>query len=176
VEPEGTTFGGAVIYRRPVGAGFTIIVEARPGLSERAVGSSSFDDTLSMYPDLQIASSSVLGNGSDEVCDYRFPNAGGIPAIPEANLDSAGIAAVNDFACRFRDGLDDPHGRGANDGCVLFDNGSFGFARMQSTIQFCAAVDRIIEFPPGDTLLAVRLRDVDENIGPTAYIVLRVGL
>lgn len=176
IDPVGTTARGIPIYARPVGAGFTLVVEGGPGSSKRAVGVSSFDAFVTTMPDLQIISSRDLGDGSNEVCDYRLPSGGGVPGIASEDIDTASIAMVNDFACRFRDGQDQPQGRGPNDGCVYFETGAFGFVNNQSTIQFCAAIDRFMEFPLGDTLLTVRMRDTSGNLGPSAQIVVRVGM
>jgi hypothetical protein len=42
-------------------------------------------------------------------------------------------------------------------------------------VQFCALVDVSISFPPGDTLITARLRDVLGNVGTQRQIVVRVA-
>lgn len=167
VSPE-----GILIFTRPVGAGFTLVIEGKPGSSGRPLGSSTYRSDLSGLPDLQIVASRALGDGSAEVCDLRPRVADGVPAVDPPLFDD--VAAVNDLACRFRDGAGQSLGRTAADACVQFDNGSFGFVAPDSTLQFCALVDRAWSFPPGDTLLTVRLRDTSGNVGAPAQIVVRI--
>jgi len=82
---------------------------------------------------------------------------------------------VNDLACRFRDGADAPVGRGGSDSCVYFESTStYHFVDSDSTLQFCGFVDGILRFRPGDTLVTVRLRDVDDNVGAPAQLIVRV--
>ncbi len=173
VPAEGNAEDGTPIFRRPLGAGFTLVLEAKPGASGRPVGLFTFRSDLSDLPDLQIVASRPLGDGSEEVCDARPPAAGGVPATDPPRFDQIGV--VNDLACRFRDGVDQPQGRTAVDACVQFENGSFGFVAADSTVQFCALVDRAWAFPDGDTLLTARVRDASGNVGATARILVRVG-
>lgn len=164
---------GVPIFTRPLGAGFTLVIEGKPGSSGRPVGSLTYRSDLAALPDLQIVASRELGDGSPRVCDLRPPEAGGVPAVDPPRFDD--LATVNDLACRFRDGVDQPLGRTAADACVQFENGSFGFVAPDSTLQFCALVDRAWSFPPGDTLLTVRLRDTNGNVGPLARIIIRIA-
>ena len=101
---------------------------------------------------------------------------GGIPAInpPAFDLSESSIDAVNDFACRFRDGAGNPIARTRAEACVLFVNGDYGFVGTETTTQFCGAVDGVMVFPAGDTLLTARLRDVNGNVGPHAQLIVRV--
>lgn len=173
VRPAEVDASGIPVFVRPLGAGFMLVVEAKPGAGGAAVGQSTFQSDLSGLPDLQIVASRPLGNGSSDVCDYRLPNAGGVPAVDPPSFDS--VQVVNDLSCRFRDGADEPRGRALADACVLFDNGAFGFARADSTVQFCALVDRAWAFPSGDTVLTVRVRDTNGNLSAVSQIVIRVG-
>ena len=177
ITPSATLPDGTPIYTRPVGAGFIVVVEGAPNSSTHVtVGSSALSDDSSVLPDLQILSSHDLGNGSPAVCDYIGVGAGGVPGVDPPDFDrSENAPIVNDLACRFRDGSGAPLGRAANDACVLFTNGNSGFVDSRTSIQFCALVDSILDFPNGDTLLTVRLRDVNGNVGQTARVVVRIG-
>jgi hypothetical protein len=183
VEPLDVTADGAPIFVRRGGSGFTLVIEGKPGPSGAAVSPRTYQPDLITLPDLQIWSSRDLGNGSPEVCDLPegpplgTPRpGGGVPGAPEVDfsLTAENIARVNDFACRFRDGQNQPFGRLPGEGCVLFPSGDYGFASEESTVQFCAAVDASIAFPTGDTRVTVRLRDVDGNVGPVRSLVIRV--
>jgi hypothetical protein len=172
------TPGVPPIYTRPSGHGFSLVIEGGLGLSKAAVGSSAFQSDVMSFPDLQIEVSNSLGNGSGAVCDRSGPSPGGVPAVNPASFASTqtNINAVNDLACRFLDGTGAPVGRRGSDACVMFDSGDFGFVNKQmSTIQFCGFIDQLIEFPPGDTLVTARLRDVDGNPGSPAQLMIHVG-
>ena len=178
VEPSGTTGNGLPIFERPAGSGFRIVVEGRAGPSGLDPGEQAYDFSESRYPDLQIFSSRPLGDGSAAVCDRIPPNAGGIPAVDPADFDGSqrNIDAANDFGCRFRDGGGNPFGRrSSDDACTQFppDSGLFRFVSPAATIQFCGLVDSSFAFPPGDTVLTVRLRDILFNPGEPRSIVVR---
>jgi hypothetical protein len=58
----------------------------------------------------------------------------------------------------------------------MFASGDSGFVNSDATtIQFCGFIARVLEFPQGDTLVTVRLRDVGGNPGPVAQLVVHVG-
>lgn len=177
VKSSGTTPDGVPIYQRLTGAGFSLVVEGRPGPSGSAVGRSAFDGSATSLPDLQVEVSHPLGNGSPAVCDRSGSMAGGVPAIdpPSFNGTPAVIAAVNDLACRFLDGSDMPVARNRDDACVMFGSGDLRFVNPASTLQFCGFVTRFMEFPAGDTLVTARLRDQAGNAGATAQIVIHVS-
>jgi hypothetical protein len=70
-----TTIGpedhGYLTFLRPP-SGFLIYVEAKRGISGRAVGTVTFNsdpNDRNVLPDLQIVASRPLGNGSTDVCD-----------------------------------------------------------------------------------------------------------
>lgn len=173
LEPIEVTAQGIPVFARSLGAGFLIVIEAKAGPAGAAVGLSTYQPDLASVPDLQIVASQALGNGSEEVCDYRGVSAGGVPAIDPPQFDN--VAVVNDLACRFRDGADEPRGRSLADACVLFGSGAFGFVRPDSAVQFCAFVDRAWEFPVGDTLLTARVRDTAGSVSAVAQIIVRVS-
>jgi len=171
------TADGVPIYARPTGAAFSLVVEGESGTSSSPVGRSAFVSDATSLPDLQIEVSRPLGNGSAAICDRSGATAGGIPAVDPPSFDEtpAVIAAVNDLSCRFVNGSDMPVARTRDEACVLFPSGDFHFVSGDSTVEFCGFVTGVMEFPLGDTLVTVRLRDQDGNPGPRAQLVLRVG-
>ena len=174
----GSTPAGVPIYPRSVGVAFSLVVEAMPGTSGFAVGASAYVPGSGSFPDLQIEVSRQLGNGSAAVCDSTGATAGGVPAIDPPNFTAAQstINAVNDLACRFVDGSGKPGPRrNPDDSCVMFISGESGWVNQNTTTQFCGFVTGVMEFPPGDTLVTVRLRDEGGNPGPIAQLVVRVG-
>jgi hypothetical protein len=157
---------------------FSLVVEGKPGTSGLAVGASAYQPGSGSFPDLQVEVSRPLGNGSAAVCDSSGAMAGGVPAVdpPSFNTAQSIVDAVNDLACRFVDGSGKPGPRrNPDDSCVMFISGESGFVGQNSTIQFCGFVNGFMEFPPGDTLVTVRLRDEGGNPGPIAQLVVRVG-
>jgi hypothetical protein len=170
--------GEIPIYRRTAGFGFWLVVEGRPGASGAALGRSSYDESGADFPDLQVVASRPLGvDPTTAVCDRQGLDSGGVPAVdpPTFDLVPAVIDAVNDLACRFRDGTDAPLGRGSADSCVYFESTStYRFVASGSTLQFCGFVDGVMRFPSGDTLVTVRLRDVEGNVGAPAQLIVRV--
>ncbi len=173
VSPEGLS-----IYQRP-SFGFSLVVEGRPGGTNAMIGGSTFNpDSIggSLFPDLQIEVSRPLGDGSTAVCDDTPPTLGGVPAIepPDFSPTQAIGNAVNDFACRFKDGTGVRFARGPSDSCLRFDDGQFRFVVPTSTLQFCGVINRAIGFPVGDTVVTVRIRDVLGNVSAVAQLVIRV--
>src|SRR5207302_9910176 len=75
--------------------------------------------------------------------------------------------AINDFACRFETFIE------SDSSCTMSPNGDYAFMNKETTTQFCMLVAHAYAFPEGDTLLSVRLRDVDGNPGPVARMRLR---
>jgi hypothetical protein len=171
------TTDGVPIYRRTTGAGFSLVVEGESGASNAPVGRSAFVSGATSLPDLQVEVSRPLGNGSAAVCDRSGATAGGIPAIDPPDFDEtpAVVAAVNDLSCRFVNGGDIPVARTRDEACVLFPSGDLHFVSADSTVEFCGFVTGVMEFPAGDTLVTVRLRDQDGNVGPPEQIIIRVG-
>jgi hypothetical protein len=164
------------IYERPLGSGFNLVVEAGIGPAGKTVGDSTLNDVGT--PDLQIQATNQLGNGDPRVCDAVPPNAGGIPAIDPPRFDESPFVTttLNDFGCRFLDGRGMTRARGCSEesGCVTFSNGESGCVSRQTQRQFCATVDSSMAFPLGDTLVTVRVRDRDGNLGDPAQLIVRV--
>ena len=185
VPPSGATTDGVPVFTRPTGSGFRLVVEGKPGPNGKPVGVSTYQDDLTSFPDLEIEASRPLGNGSAAVCDVeRTPGptpkrGGGVPPIDPPNFEptQANINAVNDLACRFRDGAGNTSAiTSRNDGCVKFlPTEDYGFVGSTSTTQFCGFITGVVIFPPDDTTVTVRLRDVDGNPGVAAQLVIRVA-
>jgi hypothetical protein len=51
--------------------------------------------------------------------------------------------------------------------------GDFSFLNKESKVQYCMIVARAWNFPLGDTLVSVRVRDKEGNPGPVQKMVLR---
>jgi hypothetical protein len=186
--PIGTATGGIPIYRGNGGFGFSLVVEARPGISNKSVGQSAFRSDVSdptLRPDLQIEVSRPLGDGSTAVCDSIPPMIGGIPAINPPNFAITQVIsdALNDFACRFLDGSGRPSARGPNDACTVFPDASFAFVCAKATnpgctngasiAQYCGLIARPFAFMTGDTLVTVQVLDTVGNSGPPAQLIIR---
>lgn len=161
---------GIPTYVTSAGAGFILVVEAKPGIGGHEVGRRIFAhvaDDPTVRPDLEIISNRPLGNGDPRVCDSRRPNIGGIPAAPSFAETQAITDAINDFACRFETHNDN------ESACTVNASGDFAFVNPETTQQFCMAVARAWGFPVGDTILTVRVRDVKGNPGPPKKVRIR---
>jgi hypothetical protein len=167
---------GNPVYVRASGAGFFFVVEVRPGKSGRAPGgvTSNGDDTHP--PDLQIQATNNLGNGSTLICDVGpEPNLplGGVPGINPPSFDFSStqvVAALNDFGCRFDTHTDQFP-------CTLNANGNPSFVHPgSSTLQYCtmSVLGNELQFPRGDTMVTVQVRDNAGNIGFPQRLVIRV--
>ena len=184
--PSDATPDEVPIFERP-SYGFSLVVEGRPGGTGSPLGMTTFDwspTDPTILPDLLIETSRPLGNGSVDVCDDAEPLFGGIPAIDPSDFSTtqAVADAVNDFACRFKDGFGSPGGRAARDACTAFADGSFhflfppdGIVKHPSTIQFCGQISSPLAFPAGDTLITVRIRDLAGNLSEPERLVIRVA-
>lgn len=177
IAPSGVTFDQVPIFVRPLGYLFNVVIEGKPGPSLRRVADLSFNwssSDPSVRPGLEMIVDRALGNGSPAVCDNMLPVIGGIPASP-GFLDTQMVAnSVNDLGCRFVDGTGFPRGRSQANACTFFPNGEFHFVEAISTIQFCGAIAEPFGFPPGDTRVDVRLRDIAGGAGPVASFIVRV--
>ncbi len=161
---------GIPTYLSSAGAGFMLVVEAKPGLAGHEVGRRVFAHVANdptVRPDLEIISNRPLGNGDPRVCDSRRPNIGGIPAAQSFAETQAITDAINDFACRFETHNDN------ESACTVNEQGDFAFVSPETTQQFCMAVARAWEFPVGETILTVRVRDVKGNPGPPKKLRIR---
>jgi hypothetical protein len=171
--PSGQTRDGIPIYQRPSGFGFSLVVEAR---ESRPASPPLVSYTSGGPPDLQIQATRPLGDGSLAVCDNAAPHFGGVPAIapPQIENPTAIADALNDFGCRFVDGGGAAVGRRCADGCVRFDTGEFG-CQSSATVQFCGAISAPLAFRGGDTLVTVRVRGGDGQLGAPAQLIMRIG-
>jgi hypothetical protein len=169
--PVGKTAEGVPIFQNPVGSGFMVVVEGKPGISNIEVGRSIFKydpKDPSQRPDLEIEVDRPLGDGSAVVCDARPPTFGGVPAVnPPSFADNAKInATLNDLSCRFETFIE------SNASCTVNKNGDFAFVNPDTKVQFCMVVARAWNFPEGQTRVSVRLRDIEGNPGPVSQFVL----
>lgn len=178
-EPIGTDENGVPIYQRLFGFGFRLVVEATRGSSQLALGSDAFSDDGA--PSLQVQATRALGNGSTAVCDTEPPLVGGVPGIDPPRFDDSTevVDALNDLGCRFLDGAGNPVSRSCATSCVKDDNGDYACVDLATEAQFCVLVDTLLEFPPGDTLVTVRVRDRGRNgepmnLGAPQQLIVRV--
>src|SRR5690606_565958 len=133
VKPAGKTPQGVTIFHHPVGSGFMLVVEGKPGINQVENGRSIFRysaDDPTQRPDLEIEVTRPLGDGSLEVCDSRRPKIGGVPAIdPPSFADTPKIsAALNDLSCRFETFIE------SNASCTVNQYGDFEFLSKDSKV------------------------------------------
>ena len=186
VDPSGQTNDGVPIFQRPT-AGFSLVIEGRPGGTGSPIGMSTFNwdpQDPTVLPYLLIEASMPLGaDPTTTVCDDSPGMFGGVPATnpPDFSPTQQVADVVNDFACRFKDGSGTRNGRAANDACTQFPNDfpPYHFLnpdapQFVSTIQFCGLVTNPIAFPSGDTLVTARIRDLAGHVSRQSQIVVRV--
>lgn len=169
------------------GAGFFIVIEAKKGTGARP-GTNLLNSNPSdpqSRPDIQIEASQNLGNGSAAICDtaVAIPSpmpGGGVPAIDPPNFDSTcqttpaalcqKIAdALNDLACRLEDDTMNP--------CTKDSHDNDNFVSPNTSVQACTSgtVSTGWEFPPGDTVLTARWREMNgANMGFPQSIVVHI--
>lgn len=152
---------------------FIIVVEAARGTSGANIATSLLASGEDGRPDLQIQSSSPLGDGSTKVCDLGPPPiGGGVPALVPPRFDPNDPLVTNallDFACRFE--VFPPSAP-----CTVTEpTGQNGFIHPETTLQFCDTVAATALFPTGETVLSARLRDINGETGPESQIVVRVA-
>lgn len=164
---------GRPVFVRPFGSGFSLIVEARPGVSHRPVGTYAYRPGA--LPDLQMILSRAIGDGSPAVCDDMPPEIGGVPATQPFLYagTAAAIDAMNDLGCRSDDGQGEPRARSAREACTQNRSGEFAFVSSNATAQFCVPIAGAWAFPGGDTIVAVRVADVSGAVSEVREIVLR---
>jgi hypothetical protein len=178
VDAIGSTGDGVPVYLRLAGSGFSLVVEGRPGTLGARVGTSSFSSNdVNQLPDLQVEVSRPLGDGSIAVCDDTRPDFGGVPAVTPFDFSTAEAQAINDFACRFKDGQGHPIGRErSDDACTRFLPGDeYHFVDPASRVQFCGFIDKPLSFWSGDTRVAARIRDTAGNVSAVAQLVIRIA-
>ncbi|MCX8073893.1 MAG: hypothetical protein N3C12_15870 [Candidatus Binatia bacterium] len=164
---------GRPIFSRTEEAGFILFVEARPGRSQLPVGTVIFNPKRgdpTAQPDLQVQVNRALGDGSEAVCDATYPRVGGVPGTLLGMFDTVQSVtdALNDLGCRFRVFSE------ADFACTQDRGANLVYADSSSTVQFCILVNDALTFPPGDTIVTARLRDIGGNVGAPAQIVVRV--
>lgn len=180
IDPADVDELGRDVFVRLFGSGFSLIVEARRGLSAADVGSRIFATAPSPpteRPDLQVIVSRPLGNGSVAVCDTAGDVPGGVPAAEPFRFeghDQRVTDVINEMSCRVDDGA-----RTSNrDACTLSPRGDdfgYGFVDQASEAQFCIRIARAWVLPVGDTVIAVRVLDALGNPGEIREIIVRVA-
>lgn len=168
---------GRDVYQRFIGHGFSLVVEAAPGIGGRPVGNVAYTDGVTV-PDLQILLSRDLGDGDPTVCDVDLENSmfGGVPGIdpPEFSDDPGVIDAINDLGCRVNDGKGAPLGRSILEPCSRDSFGNFTFVNPRSSVQFCLPIARAWNFQDGDTIAVARVRGVDGGLSAVHEIAVRI--
>jgi hypothetical protein len=179
-EPDAVSNDGIPIYERPFGFGFLLVVEGRPGASNKSLSNcgvvdpetNNIVDCGTDRPTVQAIANRPLGNGSAAVCDLTPPNIGGVPGFNPPNFDNTPAVnnALFDFACRFDD---HPFAERA---CTFDDLGNYSFVDTRSKRQYCTApsIGVEAEFPVGDTTVRVQLMDSAGNIGDQKSLIIRV--
>lgn len=183
LRPIGFDDAGRPVFHQPFGQGMTLVVEARAGANRQNPGpypAPYFVNAERHDPDLQVIVSRPLGNGDPAICDTFPPLLGGVPAtVPFAFENSVpALDIMHDLGCRFLDGTGQLVARQSTlDACTRSDEAfGFGFVDRASRLQFCGLIASAWHFPPGDTLVAARLKDGRvEEFGETREIVVRVG-
>ena len=181
LDPAGTTPEGVAIYERAFGSGFSLVIEAKPGGTGADIDASTLNSNPvdpRVLPGLLIEVSRTLGDGSGAVCDDTPPTTGGVPAVnpPDFSPTQSVANAVNDLACRFKDGSGFYSGRiKLSEACTTFEDGGFRFVMSGTTVQFCGQMNEPVAFQPGDTVVTARVRDLAGNISFPSQIVVRVS-
>ncbi len=169
---------GKRVFSRRFGR-FLLVLEGRSGVTGlqpgdegtvSAGGSVVTTADPSGRPSVQVLANRSIGNGSLAI-DCQTVPLGGVPGIapPDFRPGSDVTQALADMACRFvRSG-------GSSSACTVDEAGDFSFLNSASTRQFCFQVPEAAVFPPGDTIVAVQLRDTRGVLGPRREIVVRVG-
>ena len=158
--------GATPVYFRNAGSGFRVVVEAAAGANGSRPGRSTARlDDPTLRPDLQFVCNRNLGDGNPTVCD------GGIPAVAAPHVDAREetTLAINDIGCPFESFT------APNFSCTLDSFNNPNFLSPDTRVQFCVLVARPFEFPEGDTLCSVQVRDVSGVLGPLASMIVRVG-
>jgi len=181
LDVAGMTPEGVPIYERAFGSGFSLVLEAKPGGTGADIDASTLNSNPvdpRVLPGLQIEVSRALGDGSGAVCDDTPPTTGGVPAVnpPDFSPTQPVANAINDLACRFKDGFGFHSGRTKlSEACTTFADGGYRFKMPGTTVQFCGLMNEPVVFQSGDTVVTARVRDVAGNISFRAQIVVRVS-
>lgn len=159
-------WGDTAIFARGSGSGFKLVVEAAPTVGGALPGRRTAHlETTSVAPDMQIGCTRMLGDGSPTVCS------GGVPSIIAPHFDARDIThrTFNDLGCFFETFTS------ATASCTVDSFGNPGFQQASTRVQYCFLVSREREFPAGDTVCSVRVRDTNGMLGPLKSIVIRIG-
>lgn len=180
VASSGRTEDGLPIFERNFGSGFSLVVEARRGGTNAPLVRQTFDwnaDDPERLPGLQLLVSRTLGNGSAGVCDDTAPTIGGVPGRASLDFDGSQEVAnsVNDLACRFKDGSGVRQGRDTDNACTTSGDGVFRVVAAGTELQYCGQINQAVAFPPGDTVVAVRVADEAGNVSAVGRIVVRIA-
>ena len=160
--------GDTPVFFRTSGSGFRIVVEGLAGINRVAAGKDTFDydpSNPNRRPDLQIGCTQALGDGSSAVCDS------GVPAIPAPHFNGRQRTAdaLNDLSCIF-DVISS-----SRFACTIDRFQNANFIATSSEVQFCLQVTQRVEFPAGDTLCTVQIRDEGGTLGPAKEFIIRVS-
>lgn len=177
LEPDETDEQGRLVFVRPFGQGFTLILEGRSGTTRRPVDGNTFS-AGGLPPALQILASNQLGDGDPTVCEDDGRR-GGIPAVPDLEFaldDQSTVEAMNDLGCRAYDRMAStarpctrsPLANGRSDS-------PFALVARESEIQFCIPIAKAWALANGETVFAARVRDVEMRYSDVMEIVVRVG-
>jgi hypothetical protein len=155
------------------GGQLLIVVEGVKGSSGQQVGQSTLPGSDN-WPDIQIETTRLLGDGAHSTC-VNGGLGSGVPGIdppdftPE-NPPGPLTGALTSFACQF-----EYHPDGSQ--CTWSgDPTNLRFVNSASKAQFCDVMSANAPFNPGDSIVTVRLRDTPGgNTGPTAQIIVRVN-
>jgi len=177
--PIGSDSLGRPIFQVVLPQGFFLVVEAKRGPSNLDIGTTVFNWSASdpnVRPDLEVEVDRPLGNGSSTVCDAAAPLVGGVPAVSPAGfgLTQSIANSLNDLGCRFSYPFQGSAtgGRTSSEACTG-SAGSYFFVGAGSTLQFCAQIGSELAFPPGDTVVTARVRDVNDQPGLPRSIIIR---
>lgn len=171
---DGLDAQGRPIFVRVQGQGMNLFVEGRRG--SFPIDENAYDPSGASPPGIEILVSRQLGNGSRAVCDYDPPRVGGIPGTdpPVFSDDPQVRDAIADLGCRINDGTGLPRARRSSAACTRDTGAVYDFTNPLSEVQFCLPVAKAWAFQPGDTIVAVRLRDVRGYVSAVREIVVRV--
>jgi hypothetical protein len=172
--PAGVDGAGRPVFVRAQGQGMTLYIEGQRG--SVPIDGSTYDSSGALLPGVELLVSRPLGDGSRAVCDYDPPRIGGIPGVDPPVFGEATETrdAIDDLGCRFNDGTGLPRGRTATSACTRDVGALYDFTNPESEIQFCLPVAKAWAFPPGDTIVAARVRDVRGQVSQVQEIVVRV--
>lgn len=167
ISPLGS-IGDTAVYFRNSGSGFRLVIEGAAGINRVAPGKNTFDfdpTNPSRRPDVQVGCTKALGDGSLAICDS------GVPALAPPHFTAAQRTAntLNDLACNF-DVITSPRFA-----CTIDRFQNPNFLGASSELQFCLQVTQRVEFPTGDTLCTVQLKDQGGTLGPPRSLIIRVG-